>query len=107
LPSHRHFPAETISGIVTDAATSVPGDHPHTALAIARELGIAGSDSVALSGLELDKLDDNELAARTAQVAVYARVTAAHKLRISCASDWTRRRNGATGSFAWIRGMSI
>ncbi|MEQ1862170.1 MAG: cation-translocating P-type ATPase [Chthoniobacteraceae bacterium] len=60
----------------------ITGDHPHTALAIGRELGIATGDSVALSGLELDKLDDTKLAARTAQVAVYARVTAAHKLRI-------------------------
>lgn len=60
----------------------ITGDHPHTALAIGRELGIATSDSVALSGLELDKLDDAALAARTAKVAVYARVTAAHKLRI-------------------------
>jgi len=60
----------------------ITGDHPHTALAIGRELGIASADSAALSGLELDQLDDTELAARTAQVAVYARVTAAHKLRI-------------------------
>jgi P-type Ca2+ transporter type 2C len=60
----------------------ITGDHPHTALAIGRELGIAKEDGVALSGLELDRLDDAELTARTAQVAVYARVTAAHKLRI-------------------------
>ncbi len=60
----------------------ITGDHPHTALAIGRELGIATADSVALSGLELDKLDDTDLAARTSRVAVYARVTAAHKLRI-------------------------
>ena len=63
----------------------ITGDHPHTALAIGRELGIANGDSVALSGLELDQLDDAALAARTSQVAVYARVTAAHKLRIICA----------------------
>jgi len=60
----------------------ITGDHPHTALAIGRELGIATADSLALSGLDLDKLDDSALIARTAQVAVYARVTAAHKLRI-------------------------
>ncbi len=60
----------------------ITGDHPQTALAIARDLGIASGDSIALSGLELDKLDDTELAARTANVAVYARVSAAHKLRI-------------------------
>ena len=60
----------------------ITGDHPQTALAIARDLGIATGDSVALSGLELDKLDDTELVSRTANVAVYARVSAAHKLRI-------------------------
>jgi Ca2+-transporting ATPase len=60
----------------------ITGDHPHTALAIGRELGIADGDSTALSGLELDVLDDAALAARTKQIAVYARVTAAHKLRI-------------------------
>ena len=60
----------------------ITGDHPHTALAIARELGIAAADGKALSGRELDQLYDDELAYRTAHVAVYARVTAAHKLRI-------------------------
>jgi Ca2+-transporting ATPase len=60
----------------------ITGDHPQTALAIARDLGIATGDSVALSGLELDQLNNTELAARTAQVAVYARVSAAHKLQI-------------------------
>jgi len=60
----------------------ITGDHPHTALAIGRELGIAGPDDVALSGLELDKLSDDELRQRAPKVAVYARVTAGHKLRI-------------------------
>src|SRR6185503_12021593 len=60
----------------------ITGDHPHTALAIGRELGIAGVDDAALSGLELDQLSDAELRHRVPKVAVYARVTAAHKLRI-------------------------
>jgi Ca2+-transporting ATPase len=60
----------------------ITGDHPHTAAAIARELGIATGDAVALSGAELDQLSDDELHQRVTQVAVYARVTAAHKLRI-------------------------
>ncbi len=60
----------------------ITGDHPHTALAIARELGIATKDDTALSGIELDQLSDTELHARVPQLAVYARVTAAHKLRI-------------------------
>jgi len=60
----------------------ITGDHPHTALAIARELGIAADDDLALSGVELDQLSDAALHARVPQLAVYARVTAAHKLRI-------------------------
>ena len=60
----------------------ITGDHPHTALAIARELGIASKDESALSGIELDKISDEELRRRAPSIAVYARVTAAHKLRI-------------------------
>ncbi len=60
----------------------ITGDHPHTALAIARELGIAEQGSTALSGAELDRLSDRELEVRVAEVAVYARVSAEHKLRV-------------------------
>ncbi len=61
----------------------ITGDHPNTALAIARELGIAtGSDQRALSGTELDAMDDEALKVAASQTPVYARVTAAHKLRI-------------------------
>jgi Ca2+-transporting ATPase len=60
----------------------ITGDHPHTAMAIARELGIASGDDMALSGPELDKLSDVALRKSVPQVAVYARVTAEHKLRI-------------------------
>lgn len=59
----------------------ITGDHPSTAAAIAQELGIA-PDAVAVTGAELDKLSDDELRRRAPEVAVYARVTAAHKLRI-------------------------
>ncbi len=60
----------------------ITGDHPHTALAVARELGIASEEDLALSGTELDRLDDEALGERVERIAVYARVTAAHKLRI-------------------------
>ena len=60
----------------------ITGDHPHTALAIARQLGIADSSSIALAGAELDNLSQDALVRRAAEVAVYARVTAEHKLRI-------------------------
>lgn len=60
----------------------ITGDHPRTAMAIARELGIASGDAATLAGSELDKLSDDELRQRAPNVAVYARVTAEHKLRI-------------------------
>lgn len=60
----------------------ITGDHPHTALAIARELGIARENDAALSGVDLDKINDDELRHRAPSIAVYARVTAKHKLRI-------------------------
>jgi Ca2+-transporting ATPase len=60
----------------------ITGDHPVTALAVARELGIARESDAALSGGELDELADDELAARVDRIAVYARVAAEHKLRV-------------------------
>jgi Ca2+-transporting ATPase len=60
----------------------ITGDHPDTATAIAREIGIASADDVAIAGVELDKMSDDELRKRVPKIAVYARVTAEHKLRI-------------------------
>jgi len=59
----------------------ITGDHPHTAEAIAQQLGIA-SDTAATTGVQLDQLDDAALKARVGEIAVYARVSAEHKLRI-------------------------
>jgi Ca2+-transporting ATPase len=60
----------------------ITGDHPHTALAIARELGIAETNDTAVSGAELNRMSDDEMRARAPHIAVYARVSAEHKLRI-------------------------
>jgi Ca2+-transporting ATPase len=76
----------------------ITGDHPATALAIARELGLdhdAVEHALAASGREererrgrvvtgsdLDALDDDSLAAAVPGIAVYARVSAEHKLRV-------------------------
>ena len=59
----------------------ITGDHPHTAAAIARDLGI-GSGTPALIGAEMDNISDDDLRSRVSDVAVYARVSAEHKLRI-------------------------
>lgn len=60
----------------------ITGDHPATALAVARELKLASGSERAVSGSELDRLSDGELAQQVEQIAVYARVTAEHKLRV-------------------------
>ncbi len=60
----------------------ITGDHPHTAFAIARELGIAREKVEVISGNELDAMDDAVLGERITKANVFARVTAAHKLRI-------------------------
>ena len=59
----------------------ITGDHPQTALHIARELDIARDNSV-LSGQELERMSVEELEARVEDVAVYARVSPEHKLNI-------------------------
>ena len=60
----------------------ITGDHPDTATAIAREIGLASADDVAVTGLEIDQMSPDELRQRVPRIAVYARVTAEHKLRI-------------------------
>lgn len=60
----------------------ITGDHPDTAKAIAREIGIASATDGAIAGVDLDKMSEVELCNRVSTNAVYARVTAAHKLRI-------------------------
>jgi P-type Ca2+ transporter type 2C len=59
----------------------ITGDHPRTAAAIGRELGL-GDGNATLTGAELDRLGDDALASRVQDISVYARVSAAHKLRI-------------------------
>jgi Ca2+-transporting ATPase len=60
----------------------ITGDHPETATAIAREIGIASPQDVAVAGVEMEKLSEDDLCRRVPEIAVYARVTAEHKLRI-------------------------
>ena len=60
----------------------ITGDHPATALAIAKDLGIAGVQDEVMTGQELDALDEEALRARVDRISVYARVSAEHKLRV-------------------------
>ena len=60
----------------------ITGDHKVTAAAIAREIGIMGKDDIAVEGLEIDKLNDEQLKDKVKNIAVYARVSPEHKIRI-------------------------
>ena len=60
----------------------ITGDHPETALAIARELHIAEDGGRVVTGQELNALSDDDLKVQVDQISVYARVSAEHKLRV-------------------------
>ena len=59
----------------------ITGDHSATALAIARQLHLTNSQD-ALTGQELDQMDDQQLSDRVMDVDVFARVSPEHKLRL-------------------------
>lgn len=74
------------AGIVT---VMITGDHKLTAAAIAKEVGIYDEGELALTGVELDKLSDEEFDKQVEKIAVYARVSPEHKLRI--VNAWKKR----------------
>ena len=57
----------------------ITGDHAVTAAAIARELGIEGR---AITGADLDRMDDDEFAAQVDEIGVFGRVAPEHKVRL-------------------------
>ena len=60
----------------------ITGDHPRTAERIATDLGLIEPGAQALTGAELDALDDPALAVAVRSTSVFARVSPAHKLRL-------------------------
>lgn len=59
----------------------ITGDHPITAEAIARELGIL-TDGKVVIGTQLQAMSDEQLKSEVASIQVFARVSPEHKLRI-------------------------
>lgn len=80
---------------VADAATGgirtvmITGDHKITAAAIATQIGIYHEGDLAVEGVELDHMSDEELDEKLSRISVYARVSPEHKIRI--VSAWQRR----------------
>jgi len=60
----------------------ITGDHPRTAARVAADLGIVEPGSDALSGMDLDAMDDASFARAVRTTSVFARVAPSHKLRI-------------------------
>ena len=60
----------------------ITGDHKTTAVAIAKSLGILKSQDEAITGIELEKISDEELNKNVRKYSVYARVSPEHKVRI-------------------------
>ncbi|MDR3319167.1 MAG: HAD-IC family P-type ATPase, partial [Clostridiales bacterium] len=60
----------------------ITGDHPDTAFAVAKELGICADKELCAAGADLDGMTDGELQKRALRYRVYARVSPVHKMRI-------------------------
>ncbi|MDD4287489.1 MAG: cation-translocating P-type ATPase [Candidatus Peribacteraceae bacterium] len=74
----------------------ITGDHPITAQAVAKELGILRGNRV-LTGNELDAMNEKELESIIGKVDVFARVSPTHKLRVVTALQKHGRIVAMTG----------
>ena len=75
----------------------ITGDHPTTALAIAKELNIAKTESEVITGSDIDTLSDKQLYKTIKSYSVFARVTPEHKSRIVKALKKSGNIVGFTG----------
>lgn len=75
----------------------ITGDHPVTATRIAADLGLAEPGARAMTGAELDQLDEEGFRQATRGASIYARVAPEHKLRIVDALQADRQVVAMTG----------
>ena len=79
---------EEVKGAIAECKTAgikpvmITGDHPATAKAIAKEIGILGERDLVMTGLELNHISDDAFYEQVEKIAVYARVSPDQKLRI-------------------------
>ena len=71
----------------------ITGDHKNTAVAIAKELGIATDISQSLTGAEIDAISDEQFAQDINKYRVFARVSPEHKVKIVKAFKDKRSRS--------------
>jgi Ca2+-transporting ATPase len=88
-PRHESAPAIAASRGAGITPIMITGDHPLTARAVARRIGILRPGGLSLTGAELAALDDAAFAGVVGDVAVYARTNPEQKLRI--VEAWSAR----------------
>ncbi|MFO7594388.1 MAG: cation-translocating P-type ATPase [Pseudomonadota bacterium] len=81
-PREEAFAAVRECNTAGIAPVMITGDHPSTALVIARRLGIAEEGSEVITGSELNRLSSQQLAQRLEHVAVFARVSPEQKIKL-------------------------
>jgi len=74
----------------------ITGDHPVTAQAVARELGLLKGGRV-ITGAELDEISDEDFVHEVEKIEVYARVSPSHKLRVVAALQKNKHVVAMTG----------
>ena len=90
-------PREESKQAVSDAIRAgikpimITGDHKVTATAIAKQIGIFADGDMAVTGLELDSMSDEELDNVIEKISVYARVSPENKIRI--VEAWQKKGN--------------
>ena len=84
----RAGPLQRRKGRDTDGEC-ITGDHKATAVAVAADIGIFVSGDLAVTGAELEQMDEQALERKLEQISVYARVSPEHKIRI--VEAWQRK----------------
>jgi Ca2+-transporting ATPase len=79
-PEAKAAVAECLSAGITPVM--ITGDHPGTALAIARRMNIVDDDATVLTGAELERMSLAEFEQQVEHIRVYARVSPAQKIKI-------------------------
>jgi Ca2+-transporting ATPase len=81
-------PREEVKAAIAECKTAgittvmITGDHPETASSIARQLGILNEGELAVTGKELQAMNDGDFEQKVEHIRVYARVSPEQKLRI-------------------------